>query len=152
MATARQVLGNFGERLIATTITCPRCKTGERTLRTMPPNFKCADIVCDFWGFLAQVKTSTVTGSSLARPPRILGAAWAPQKARMDSGIYFSLFIVTVSRSNPNAYAIYFLPSQFRTPEMFVPRAPLSLTAARAGRERYMIDVGQALGAPIRIG
>lgn len=151
MPTARQTLGDFGEKLIATTISCPRCKRGERTLRTMPANFKCADIVCDFCGFLAQVKTATVGSTSLALPAKVLGAAWAPQKERMDAGIYFSLFIVTVSKPNPRMHAIYFLPSELQTPEMFVMRAPLSATAVRAGWQGYMIDVGKALGAPVRV-
>ena len=56
MTTSRQDLGNYGETLISKTVTCPRCKRPERTLRTMPRNFKCADIVCDFCDFLAQVK------------------------------------------------------------------------------------------------
>ena len=117
----------------------------------MPPNFKCADIVCDFCGFLAQVKSTTVNRGSLNHPPKILGAAWGPQKERMDAGIYFSLYVVAVTRGDPKSYAIYFLPSELQTPNMFIPRKPLSAAAKRAGWQGYMIDLEQALGAPVRI-
>src|SRR5271165_6342847 len=38
---------------------CPRCKRS-RTLVRLPANFKCADVICDFCGYLAQVKAVTV--------------------------------------------------------------------------------------------
>lgn len=151
MATTRQALGNFGEVLISKTVSCPRCKHSERTLRMMPTNFKCADIICDFCGFLAQVKTATVANADLSHPPKILGAAWGPQQARMQAGIYFSLYVVVVSKSDSRNFAVYFLPSELQTAEMFVPRKPLSSTARRAGWQGYMIDIDKALGTPVRI-
>ena len=148
MATERQALGNRGERLIVKTVKCPGCKSKERTLRLLPPNFKCADIICDFCGYLAQVKTKSVRGNLPDTcPPTILGAAWAPQRDRMSSGVYFSLFIVL--ESDLKATAIYFLPRELQTPEMFIPRKPLSSTAKRAGWQGYMIDLKLALGPAV---
>jgi hypothetical protein len=83
MATARQVLGLFGEQRVVQDCACPRCKRA-KTLVRLPPNFKCADVICDFCGYLAQVKTTTANDVNVV-PRTLLGAAWGPQKARMDA-------------------------------------------------------------------
>lgn len=148
MATARQVLGNFGEDRVVQDCTCPRCKAS-RTLVRLPNNFKCADVICDFCGYLGQVKASEV--ASVERlPTMILGAAWAPQKARMDSGIYFPLFIVLVAAAI-DEYAIYYLPSDLQTPEMFRPRNPLSLTARKAGWQGFRYDLSSVSDRVVRL-
>ena len=68
-----------------------KCKrTG--TLKPLIKNFKCADIICDFCGYLAQVKTNRVNDIS-ASPKSILAATWLPQKERMDAGIFFVIFL-----------------------------------------------------------
>ena len=59
MPTDKQKLGIFGEELIVKNCICPKCKK-KRTLKKLPTNFKCADLICDFCGFLAQVKSSNV--------------------------------------------------------------------------------------------
>jgi len=59
MTTDKQKLGDFGENLIRKKFDCPKCKR-PKTLKKLPPNFKCADLICDFCGYLAQVKTKTV--------------------------------------------------------------------------------------------
>jgi hypothetical protein len=92
MATRRQALGEFGEQRVTKACDCPRCKR-PKTLVRLPPNFKCTDVVCDFCGYLAQVKAATVK-SVQAVPPRIPGAACRPQRERMKAGIYFPLFLV----------------------------------------------------------
>lgn len=152
MPTDRQALGERGEKLVAKTQSCPRCKRADGTLKQLRQNFKCADVICDFCGFLAQVKTTTVKTEDLALPQTILGAAWGPQKERMDAGIYISLYLVVVSATKPKEFAIYFLPSELQTPGMFVERAPLSITARRAGWQGYMLDVSASLGKPVRVG
>jgi type II restriction enzyme len=81
MATTRQDLGARAEVLIAKTAACPRCKRN-RTLKRLPNNFKCADLICDFCGYLAQVKAATVRDLD-ALPDSVLGAAWGPTKERM---------------------------------------------------------------------
>ncbi|MCB1467117.1 MAG: hypothetical protein KDK08_08230, partial [Rhizobiaceae bacterium] len=86
MATKRQELGRFGEQCVVRQCSCPKCKR-PKTLVRLPPNFKCADIICDFCGFLAQVKT-TATKQIDKLPKHILGAAWGPQRDRMQSSIY----------------------------------------------------------------
>ena len=114
MATARQQLGAWGEKTVARTCECPQCKR-PRTLRRLPPNFKCADLICDFCGYLAQVKAVTVDQLSLV-PKQLLGAAWGPQKQRMDAGIYFPLFLVLKKATR---HAIYYLPSDLQSPACF---------------------------------
>jgi len=49
-----------------------------KTLKQLPNNFKCADLICDFCGHTSQVKTFRSDEEGL--PNSILGAAWQPQK------------------------------------------------------------------------
>jgi hypothetical protein len=105
--TEKQTLGNWGEVLVVKTFACPRCKK-YHTLRKLPPNFKCADVICDFCGYLAQVKTIAVT--DLEKLPRkILGAAWKPQQERMKAGIYFPLYLVF---KKGRKTAVYYLATE----------------------------------------
>jgi type II restriction enzyme len=127
--THKQVLGRWGETLVAKKFACPRCKRFF-TLRRMPPNFKCADIICDFCGYLAQVKTATVA-DVLKVPSSVLGAAWGPQRERMKAGIYFPLFLVL---RNGSRSAVYYLPTEFQKPKLFKKRAPLSAIVGPDGR------------------
>jgi type II restriction enzyme len=73
MATSKQLLGTWGEQLVAKSCDCPKCKHS-KTLKLLPPNFKCADLICDFCGFLGQGKAMTVPIVSQL-PKQILGAA-----------------------------------------------------------------------------
>lgn len=138
MATDKQILGGWGEKTVIKHCSCPSCKQG-RTTKQLPPNFKCADLVCDFCGYLSQVKTSSVKNIDIL-PSKILGAAWGPQKARMDSGIYFPLYVVLKSKTGKE-FSINFLSADLQTPEMFVPRKPLSPNAKRSGWQGFYIDV-----------
>jgi hypothetical protein len=149
MPTDKQVLGDLGEKLIAKTIDCPGCKSNGKTLRTLPTNFKCADLICDFCGYLAQVKTATVKSANVL-PKQILGAAWKPQHERMSAGIFFPLFIVLVEKGSTQK-SLWYLPRDLQTKSMFVPRNPLKETARRAGWQGYMIDLGSALSMPTRL-
>tara|TARA_B100000214_G_C23592614_1_gene457012 strand:+ start:48 stop:491 length:444 start_codon:yes stop_codon:yes gene_type:complete len=135
MTTENQKLGNFGEELIRKKFDCPQCKR-EKTLKKLPPNFKCADIICDFCGYLAQVKTKNVTDIDKF-PATILGAAWKPQKERMDAGIYFPLFVVL---KNKRKFSVFYLASDLQHEEMFIKRKPLSKSAKRAGWQGYYFD------------
>ena len=45
--TNKQLLGERGEILVTKKCPCPKCKS-EKSLKRLPQNFKCADIVCDF--------------------------------------------------------------------------------------------------------
>lgn len=133
MGTAKQALGTWGEQLVAKNCDCPKCKRA-KTLKLLPPNFKCADLICDFCGFLAQVKAMNVQGVS-PLPKQVLGAAWGPQRERMESGIYFPLFLVLKA---PSSHAIYYLPTDFQSPALFAARKPLSSNAKRAGWQGFM--------------
>jgi type II restriction enzyme len=134
--TPKQKLGLFGEALVAKHCRCARCKR-RGSLKRLPTNFKCADLICDFCGYLAQVKASTCLDVAVL-PKTLLGAAWSVQKDRMDAGIYFPLFIVLVQPGK--AFAIYYLSADLQTPDMFLPRKPLSLNARRAGWQGFMYD------------
>ena len=68
-------------------------------------------------------------------PKQVLGAAWGPQKARMESAIYFPLFLVLKA---PASHAIYYLPTDFQSPALFSVRKPLSETARRKGWQGFM--------------
>jgi type II restriction enzyme len=147
MATAKQELGKRGEELVCRHSKCPRCKRA-RSLKRLPPNFKCADVICDFCGYLAQVKTSRCTDISSV-PDTVLGAAWAPQKERMDSGIYFPLFLVLIAPDDD--YSCYYLSADLQSPEIFSPRKPLSSTARRAGWQGFMYILRHKKSAFVRV-
>ncbi len=135
MKTNKQLLGDFGENLIIKKFNCPRCKR-IKSLKKLPQNFKCADIICDFCGYLAQVKTKTVSDIEKF-PSKVLGAAWGPQKERMDAGIYFPLFVVLKNGRN---HSVFYLSSDLQTEEMFIKRKPLSKNAKRAGWQGFYFD------------
>ena len=135
--TKRQKVGQKGEDFIVKNMDCPQCKRSG-TLKCLPANFKCADIICDFCGFLAQVKTKTVKNIEKI-PNSIPGAAWGPQKERMDAGIYFPLFIVL--KTDTRRSSIFYLPVDYQDREIFVPRKKLSESARRAGWQGYNFDL-----------
>lgn len=137
MATAKQELGALGEQLVVQNCACPRCKR-QRTLKPLRTNFKCADIICDFCGYLAQVKASTSANGVV--PPTLLGAAWEPQRQRMEAGIYFPLFLVLVIRRQKR-FAIHYLPADLQSEDLFLPRNPLSVNAKRAGWRGFNYDL-----------
>lgn len=149
MTTEKQSLGNLGEQLVASKIGCPGCKKSGKNLRILPTNFKCADVICDFCGYLAQVKTKRANDIETL-PRQIPGAAWRPQSERMEAGIFFPLFIVLVDDSSRRK-SIWFLPSDLQTKEMFAPRRPLGKGAKRAGHIMFNIDLRLALNAPTRL-
>ena len=147
MATEKQKLGDFGEEMVVKNCHCPKCKK-EKTLKLLPKNFKCADVVCDFCGYLAQVKAKSVKDINSV-PKQIIGAAWGPQQERMNAGIYFPLFIVLVCKSE---FSIFYLSADLQVPNMFVPRKPLSSNARRSGWQGFYYDMQQApKGAVVRL-
>lgn len=147
MATAKQILGAKGEKFIVSNFACLKCK-GERTLRCLPSNFKCADVICDFCGYLAQVKTASVRKID-SIPRFILGAAWGPQKQRMKAGIFFPLFLVL---ANPiGEIAVYYLSADLQNWGIFKPRKPLSPTARRAGWQGFLYDLESVRTSLVRL-
>lgn len=145
----KQSLGNRGEAVVAKYVRCPGCKKPDRTFRLLPNNFKCADVVCDFCGYLAQVKTKLVEGEIPETcPSKFPGAAWGPQQERMAAGIYFSLYLVV--EGGDGKMGVWFLPRDLQTPEMFVARKPLGPGAKREGWQGFMIDTAKATAPPIR--
>ncbi|MGK9053114.1 DpnI domain-containing protein [Neorhizobium petrolearium] len=147
MVTVRQALGTFGEQRVVQDCQCPRCKQS-KTLVRLPPNFKCADVICDFCGYLAQVKASST--KRIDRVPKtILGAAWGPQSARMAAAIYFPLYIVLVDPVQQ--YSIYYLSADLQTADMFKPRKPLSENARRAGWQGFIYDMATVEDRIVRL-
>ena len=146
MRTAKQQLGDFGEELIRKKFNCPNCKRA-KTLKKLQPNFKCADLVCDFCGYLAQVKTHNVKDINKF-PKMILGAAWGPQKERMDAGIYFPLYVVLKSEKK---YSVFYLSADLQSKDIFKARKPLSSSAKRAGWQGFMYDISKIKNHFVRL-
>ena len=147
MPTERQKLGERGEKYVVRMCSCPSCKR-HKTLRRLTANFKCADLVCDFCGYLAQVKTRR-TESLTEIPNRVLGGAWGVQKDRMDSGIYFPIFLVLVNSSN--RYSVHYLSADLQEPSIFVARKPLSSSAKRSGWQGFYYDFSKASNAFVKL-
>jgi type II restriction enzyme len=132
MATEKQMLGEMGEILVTKYCSCPRCKR-TRTLKRLRTNFKCADIICDFCSFTAQVKTMSSYTEEI--PSKVLGAAWSVQKDRMNSGVYMPLFLVQIEGRKKR---IAYLSADLQESNMFLKRNPLSETAHRAGWQGFL--------------
>jgi len=136
MLTNKQKLGIIGVAIVTKKCSCPQCK--RHNLRSLPPNFKCADIICDFCGYLAQVKTKS--SKDIDSPPKLLlGAAWKVQKERMNAGIYFPLFLVL--RKPSGRSSIYYLSADNQFPKLFIKRKPLSKNAHRAGWQGFLYNL-----------
>ena len=146
--TRKQALGRFGEELVAKTCRCPSCKR-VRTLARLPRNFKCADLICDFCGYLAQVKTKTQPDVSHI-PETVLGAAWGPQRERMEAGIYFPVFLILTTK-NRSEHAIYYLSDDLQENDMFIARKPLSQDAKRAGWQGFTYVLGPYRSRLVRL-
>ena len=146
MPTDKQKLGELGEILVSKNLVCQKCKK-TKTLKKLPTNFKCADLICDFCGFLAQVKSSNVKDIEKL-PSSILGAAWKPQEDRMNAGIYFPLYLVLV---NKKKYSVFYLSSDLQSKDIFVARKPLSVKAKRAGWQGFMYDISKIQNHFVRL-
>jgi type II restriction enzyme len=140
MPTSRQQLGKKGEIAVHEHVLCPRCNRA-RHLTALPTNFQCADMICRFCGFLAQVKAVTVVDGRL--PERVLGAAWRPQHEQILAGIFHALFVACFDGEG-NLLSIDYIPSHIlsATPGVFQPRKPLRETARRAGWRGFYYNLG----------
>ena len=83
-------------------------------------------------------------------PNSVLGAAWGPQKERMDAGIYFPLFLVLVA-PDQKRYSIFYLSADLQRPEMFEARQPLSSNARRAGWQGFLYNLEPVRNCLVRI-
>jgi type II restriction enzyme len=107
-------------------------------------------LICDFCGFLAQVKACTIDDPTTP-PDNILGAAWAPQKERMDAAIYFPLYIVAFEKAG-RGRAIYYLSADLQEPDIFEPRKALSGNARRAGWQGFNYRLTHVQDRLVRLG
>lgn len=137
MTTKQQALGAWGEQIVARMCWCPRCKR-QGTLKRLREGFKCADLLCDFCGCAAQVKTTTGKRATVL-PGYILGAAWKPQEERLRAGVYLPLFIVV--RESARVFAIHFVSSEIQSRSMYMPRQALSASARRPGWRGFTYDL-----------
>jgi len=96
-------------------------------------------LICDFCGFLAQVKSAT-TKDVAKLPNSLLGAAWEPQKERMDAAIYFPLYIV-LAKADLQEWSIFYLAADLQPRKLFRERKPLSESARRAGWKGFTYDL-----------
>lgn len=79
----------------------------------------------------------------------ILGAAWGPQKERMDAGIFFPLYLVQVAGKR---YSIFYLSADLQPRGLFATRKPLSDKARRAGWQGFLYDLKTVpKGAVVRL-
>jgi len=148
MPTKIQNLRAVGESLVAKTFACPKCKRA-RTLCRLPNNFKCANLICDFCGYLAQV-TATTVADIINPPPRIVGAAWRPQRDRMNAGIFFPLFIVLITRDRRHG-SIFYLSADLQSSRLFKRRTKLRDTARRAGWQGFRYDLASVRSRLVRL-
>jgi len=72
---------------------------------------------------------------------KLLGAAWRPQKERLDADIIFPLFIVDILEGRPLEIHYLDKESQKNVDGLFVPRKPLSKNAKRAGWQGFSYDL-----------
>lgn len=95
-------------------------------------NFQCADLICKFCGFLAQVKATTSIDGAL--PAKLLGGAWRPQHEQILAGIFQPLYVAVFSPTG-RLTSIHYVPAHIlqSVPTVFEPRNPLRSTAKRAG-------------------
>jgi len=146
LTTAKQILGKFGEEIVRNQCNCPDCEKGK--FKLLGNNFKCADIICEFCGFLGQVKAKNVKDIEII-PKTILGAAWKPQKERMEKGFFFPLFVVLVKdfKTDPvkcSEKSIWYLSKDIQKlhkNDIFEPRKPLSENARRDGWQGFYYNL-----------
>jgi hypothetical protein len=106
-------------------------------------------VICDFCGYLAQVKTAT-TRTLTAIPNSVLGAGWTAQKQRMDAAIYFPLFLV-LATAQTKKYAIYYLSADLQDRRMFQRRRPLSKSAQKAGYVGTKFNLAKVRASFVRV-
>lgn len=139
--TAKQSLGRLGELTVRDRVPGPRCHRSKH-LTPLPVNFQCADLICKFCGYLAQVKSVTMAADD--RPTTVLGAAWGPQHDQILNGIFQPLFVVGFS-PDLNLVRMDYVPAHIleATPSVFEPRRPLGPTANRAGWTGFYYNLGR---------
>src|ERR1700744_3979713 len=100
---------------------CLRCKR-KKTLCALPNNFKCADVICDMCGFMAQVKAKQANDLNII-PSAIDGAHWGPQQERLDLGLYTPLFVVLYKEQKlKTEYSVFYRSADLQEIDMFVPK------------------------------
>ena len=128
-------------------LSLPPCKRF-RTLKRLPPGFKCADLICDFCGFLGQVKTCTVEKIEVCQEAARSGMG--ATKGKDGVRIYFPLFVVAATQESKK-FAIYYLSADLQLPELFFARNPLSASARRAGWCGFLYDLGTVKDRLVRL-
>ena len=113
--TLRQKHGELAEKAVSKYCSCPKCKKSNAKLKPLRSGFTGADVICDFCGYLAQVKGATSKGKIGIVP----GAAWKPQKERLNAGIYFPVFVVKIQNEKP--ISIHYIAADFLEKRFYKP-------------------------------
>ncbi len=134
--------GRQGEAAVTRLVACPRCGRKPGHLRPLEAGFQCADVICKFCGFLAQVKATRVSPEK--RPTRVLGGSWTPQHEQILADIFQALFIVTLDSSG-RPHSIYYVPAHILRahPSVYKPRNPLPPTARRPNFRGFVYDLSE---------
>jgi type II restriction enzyme len=120
----KKTIGDKAEKLVCGRLSCPRCKRG-RTLRRLPPSFPCADVICSFCGYVAQVKAHKVADAEDESITKLIGGSWRTQKERIDAGIYLPIYVVLHFRDphfRDRMHKIFYLGVEHQFRRMFIPR------------------------------
>jgi len=115
---SKKEIGDSAEKLVCRRLSCPRCKGGK--LRRLPPNFPCADVICSFCGYVAQVKAHKVTDPEDETITKLIGGSWRAQKKRIEAGIYMPVYVVLHFRDR--MHKILYLSVDHQLRKMFRPR------------------------------
>lgn len=120
--TVQQAAAEAGEVAVCKKVACPRC--ARPRLTRLPNNFDCADVICRFCGFMAQVKS--VTSASGEWPNTIPGGSWPRQQEQIIGGIFHALFVVAFEPKKRHLVSIDYVPSHVlqAVPDAYVPRKP----------------------------
>lgn len=106
-------------------------------------NFQCADLICKFCGYLAQVKSMTLDDEAEGFPRHIRGAGWRPQHEQIIAGIYHGLFLVGFSKAG-RLRLIDYVPADILrgSPKIFEPYV-LGPSARRAGHPMFNYNLDE---------
>lgn len=149
MSTKKQRNGARGERLVARRCSCPKCKRN-KTFRQLKNGFECADLICKFCGFLAQVKAAAVNDLTQI-PNYVPSAAWRPMQERLAAGIYIPLFLVLFTKTRRPSSAIYYLSPDLQELKMFRIRNPSKVKERKNPFAGYGYDFSRLKDAFVRL-
>ena len=151
MATQKQKNGEFGEVYVKKHVYCPKCKSKKHTFVQLPSGFPCADLICNFCGYLAQVKTCY--SSNTDQCPRMLpGAGWEPLAKRMTKNIFYPIYVVVRNRRDPmKDVSIFYIPAELQTSKMFIRSRASVVKKTKRVVKGVRFDLSKAIAEPLKL-